>query len=300
MTGVHPLRRVREINDRAEWMRTRRAYVGASEVAALFGLCPHRTPLEMYVERINDLDVEETDAGRRGQWLESAAITALQDEHPEMNVVAGRQYATLDAYRIGATPDAYDAQGCPVQCKAPTAATADEWHDGPPLRYRLQALTEAMVLDRPCATLAALFVDAYDATLRLYPVERHEKAEARILRAVERFWRQIDERTPPPATFGRDARSLASLYPQNSAEPIDWTGDNRMTALVVERCALAAERSNLDRQIKEIDDELRAAIGPASGAFLPGHAVTWKASDRTAFRVPAATIRTLRVTEIKR
>jgi predicted phage-related endonuclease len=52
----------------AEQIAERRTYVGASEVAALFGVHPYHTKLELYLKKIGALDHVEDESSRQMKW----------------------------------------------------------------------------------------------------------------------------------------------------------------------------------------------------------------------------------------
>ena len=283
--------------DRAAWLDLRRSYVGASDVAALFGLCPHRTRLDLFLDKREGEVNRDTTEARRGRWLEVAAFAALADERPDLGATPSGEIVTANGLRMCATPDGFANDGAPVQVKCPTMATADEWVNGPPLRYRLQVLAECLVLDAPHGWLACFTVDAFGADIAVHRVERHAAAEARIVAGVDAFWRDMEAGIVPPAEFGRDGAALARLFPDPTGDFLDWTGNNELTSAVVASHALRAEQSDLKKRLAALDDEIRAALGDAPGATLPGFLVEWPVRTRRAFTVSASTTRQLTIKE---
>lgn len=282
---------------RADWLDLRRGYVGASDIAPLFGLCPHRTRLDLYLDKRDGEASGDTVEAKRGRWLEPAAFAALADERPNLGATPADEIVTCSVRRMCATPDGYASDGAPVQIKAPTMATADEWASGPPLRYRLQVLAECMVTDAPHGWLVPFMVDAFGADVVAHRIERHEGAEARIAAGVEAFWDELEAGRVPALDLGREGAALARMFPEPEGEPLDWTGNNRLTSVVATRHALAGEASSLKAQVAALDDEIKAAIGDASGARLPGFTIDWPVRRRRAYSVAAGTTRTLNIKE---
>src|SRR5690606_9681273 len=57
---------VRTFKTRDEWLQERRHGIGGSDVAAMLGLSPYMTPLELYHHKRGEIPTPE----REGEWLE--------------------------------------------------------------------------------------------------------------------------------------------------------------------------------------------------------------------------------------
>ena len=286
------------VSDRAAWLALRRETVGASEVSAVFGKNPFITPLDLYnakADREHDID---NAAMERGRILEPAALEAVRLDRPDWKVEkCGDLYRDLSR-RIGATPDAVNAAGEPVELKCPLIQTFDDqWADEPPVHYQLQALQQAILMDAPRAWIGALIVTAHRVSLHLYEVPRHEAAERTLIDGVATFWKRIENRDPPPATYGRDQKALSSLYPRDDGTAVDLTGDNLLPDLLDRRAVLMAELRAMGKEKDAIDDEIRAKLGAAGEGTLPGWKITWKEQHRNEYTVPAKSFRVLRITD---
>jgi predicted phage-related endonuclease len=62
-----------------------------------------------------------------------------------------------------------------------------------------------------------------------------------------------------------------------------------------EREKLKAEVSAAEKRVKEIDEALKAALGPASTGWVPGFNITFRSQHRRETVIPARDIRVLRV-----
>jgi predicted phage-related endonuclease len=58
---------------------------------------------------------------------------------------------------------------------------------------------------------------------------------------------------------------------------------------------MKAEISIREKRIKEIDEALKAALGSASTAWVPGYNISFKSQHRRETVIPARDIRVLRV-----
>lgn len=292
------------MTDRATWLAWRAQDLTASDVGAAVGLDRYKSPLKLYAEKTGLLMGDPDNASmRRGRWLEAAVLSAIREEHPDWEVRPALVYLRDTALRIGATPDAVAQTDKPgltnIQCKVVARPTYErEWVDGPPLGYVLQTLTEGMLLDAAQSLVAALVIDTYTADLYLHDVPRHEAAEARVRAIAKDFWANVAAGLVPAVDSTLDAEVVAALYPQSVPEPVlDLTGDNLMPDLLRQRSIAKTVIDVETQRLGEIDTEIKAKLGEAERATLPGYRISWKTQTRKEYTVPAATFRVLRVTE---
>ena len=159
------------IESRDAWLELRRQDVTASDVAAVCGVDPRKTPLQVYAEKLGLIPQQiDNQIMRRGRWLEAAFIEALADKQSQWETRRAKIYLRDPAIRIGATPDIVaidpEREGIGIiQCKVVSRPVfRSQWLDegeGPitaPLSYQLQTLTESMLANVDWAVIAALIV----------------------------------------------------------------------------------------------------------------------------------------------
>lgn len=294
------------ITDREQWLALRRQDVTASDVGAVFGLHPYKTPLALWTEKTDPSFMHDVDnpALRRGRWLETAVIAACQDEHPDWSIAQPGVYLRDPEYRIGATPDAIartsDGEVI-IQCKTVAEPIFKaQWQDGPPQHYYLQALTEAMLWGAPRAVLAVLIVSAFGADYREYDVPRHEGAEQRIRDGVARFWQDITFGITPKADYAADGDLLAKLHaPKDGAPPVDLSTDNFLPELLEEREALHRHFKDCETRLEAIKNEIVAKLAGATIGTLNGWTITRRMQHRKEQLMKATSFPVLRITRHK-
>lgn len=293
------------ITDRSTWLQWRANDLTASDIGAAVGLDPYKTPLKLYAEKTGLLMPDgDNPQMRRGRWLEAAVLEAIREEHPDWEVRPANVYLRDGALRLGASPDALAATDEPgvtnIQCKVVARPTYEtKWVDGPPMHYQLQTLTEGMLLDAARSYVAALVIDTYTAELYLHRVNRHAAAELRVREIAAEFWSNVASGKRPAADYRQDAETVAAMFPQSEPEKVlDLSGDNQLAVLLPHREALR-EMIAIDQQkLAEMDTEIKAKLGEAEQAVLPGWKITWKTQQRKAYTVAEGTTRPLRVTEV--
>jgi len=290
-----PAREQWEITSTAEWLERRRHDITASRVAALFDLNPYLSRAQLAdimrgTTGTGTGSVPDSPAMRRGRILEPAVAAALAEERPDLPpLVKATTYHRVPEWRLGCTPDYMCGDDGLVQCKTVSSHQWQAWHGKIPTGYVIQTLCEMMVTGRAWGLLACLEVSP-SYPLHVVEVPRHEAAERRILNAVAAWWKAFDAGeiagTAPSA-------ELAEMLDDGSS--IDLSTNNYLVAALPERERLKAKISGMEKAIAVIDGELKAAMGAAANAWLPGYSISWKTQHRRETIIAARDIRVLRV-----
>ena len=298
-----------KITDAAQWHNLRRADVTASVVGALFGAHDFATPFSLSLAKTGRApDVEETPAMQRGRLLEPVAVQLLREMHPDWKVIHnaadGYYFRDTDA-RIGATPDVLvlKAPGRGpgiVQIKSVEASIyRRKWLvDGEPeapLWIALQATLEAYLTGAKWAAVGPLVV-GHGVDMPLIEVPLVDGVIDAIKARAAEFWRDVEEGREPEIDYERDGALLDTLYADGDEEgEVDLTGDERVVELLAAREAALADRREVERRITIIDAEVKAKMGDAVVAHLPGgRRIVWRKQRRAGGYVAPSNSRTLR------
>lgn len=274
---------------REEWLGWRKGNINASEAGALLGVDKYRTPLALYYEKFGDLATEETEAMRRGRWLEPAVIKAVAETRPDWEVIPRTEYFDDPELRVGCTPDAFitDKQGRKgvLQAKTVNRFAFQAWcADGDikaPLAYEVQTVAEAVqTLRMDFAVLGVLIVgngplSSGDIELKVLPVPVHEGAWETFLKRAKSFWSDAAKGISPPVTEP-DADLIKRLYPMPDGSTIDLSQDKEL-ALLLERLQGYSEIVSAgNKKLKPFEEkrdairtQLKAKMGAAEVAILP-------------------------------
>lgn len=301
------VRRLSMLPRSPEWFAFRARYLTASQVPAAAGLDPYMTALELYLEKtgvvVTDADNTMT---RRGRHMESVGISLLMEENPDWEIRYPLNMVFADdALGLSATPDAVGITDQPgltnIQIKVVAKPEFERrWNGRPPEGVEIQTLTEAMLMDVQQSLVVAVVVDAYSLDIHSFPVPRHEAAEARVKAIAAEFHDNLRTGRRPPADYGRDAKTLAKLYPVSVPEPVlDLTGDNRLPDRLARRFELKQVIDVAQTEVDDIDTEIRDKLGEAERAVVPGWKLTLKTEHRKERMVAATSFRRLRVTKEK-
>jgi putative phage-type endonuclease len=196
-----------------QWLESRQKGIGGSDVAALLGLNPWRTALDVYYSKVLKLsqkDVEEDQATnercKRGSIAEQNIIDNYIADchcdvitdidtfvHPEYPFLLGN----VDAMRAD--------DNVVIECKT-VGGYPDQWQGEIPLYYKTQCAHYAMLTNAKRVDLAAMF-DRW--TFRIFVYERDAEFEAKILQACVDFWQNyVLKKIPPPMMSANDSQYI--------------------------------------------------------------------------------------------
>lgn len=109
----------------------RTKYIGGSDVAGILGISPWRTPLEVYLDkvqpRVKPVDPSKQKVFTRGQRMEPYVIDLLSEETGMEIVHRGNRYIHRDYDFIAAEIDAEAASGENIEIKTVSPFKAKEW-----------------------------------------------------------------------------------------------------------------------------------------------------------------------------
>lgn len=291
-------------SDRAGWLANRKAFITASDAAKVLGLSKWGGPMDVYLDKTKPLDPDTSAAEHDNKsWLEGGrrfeeALLRWYGELYECDLTLCNQYeirVSPTHHRIGATLDAMRRVGsrwASVDAKLVDRPRADEWGEpnvfagmdryatertsaDVPLSYAVQLLIQNAVLGADAADFAELavrFPSQQPVGFRIY---RDEANEREVLDRCQHFYEEhIVKRVPPPVD-GSDsyARYLKSLIAKRT-EMVEATPEHHEIAL--KRTALVAQSKEIEAQLQDCENRLKAAIGDAHGMVGPTWRITWK------------------------
>lgn len=290
-----------------EQLAQRKQILTASDVAAVCGLSPWRTPYDVYADKVGDSAPWGGNwKTRRGETIEPLLIAWLAEQKAPLTVrPAG---ATTLVHRhipwLGATPDAlvYDGGTCVAVGEAKSSGSVEDWTDegGDPQvpdYYYVQVLVQMAVCAVPRAFVVAEILGGYHGEPEIIEVERDEETLGAVLAECERFWIDHVVARKPPAPDGSPAaqRMLSALYPRHTRDMIDATPE--LEKLGQEYLAAAAAEAEATAEKKRLQAALCSAIGAHEGVRGDGWRALW--TEREATEIAAYTRKAYRAFDLR-
>lgn len=305
MLQIHPMTQPAQIfPDRESWLDARCTFIGASEVASVFGVGYAGTsPITVWASKtggpVVEFDEATTKRMNRGRKMEPIIADYFTEEtglvctdpgefavyrHQDRNWLA----ATLDRWAV------HDDYGpVPVELKSVNARFFRDWDEDeePPLKYMVQCQTQIAVTGASHCYLVGL-IGGDELVIRL--IERNQRFIDAMIARLEEFWGYVLRRELPPVDESEATRSLLShIWPRDTGlsvylppESIEW--DRELIDLKDQLKGLEARKNGLENKIK-------SAIGDAStGLMSNGSSYSWRVQQRKGYMVEPSECRVLR------
>jgi len=267
----------------AEALAERRTGIGGSDIAAIMGVSPFLSALDVFRLKKDLVEVPESEAMYWGSALEGAILDRYQADHPEVAVernfelVRGRQPAD---WTIG-TPDAFArslGETYGVEIKTTNAFAAQHWDDGVPLHYQYQCQWYMFVCELERWDLAVLIGGS---DYREFALARDNALiQDTLLPAASHFWQNyvLLDVPPPPSPSDK----LADLYPDDNGAMLAANFETEGIVLAYRDTVAKARAVGAD--VAALKAQVQGIIGENSGIEGPWGRITWKRSGKSRSR----------------
>lgn len=262
----------------------RTKYIGGSDVAGILGISPWRTPLEVYLDkvqpRVKPVGPSKQKVFTRGQRMEPYVIDLLSEETGMEIVHRGNRYIHRDYDFIAAEIDAEAASGENIEIKTVSPFKAKEWGeiqtDAIPVHYTAQAMHGLMVTNKQVCVFGVL-IGGDD--FRIYRVERDEETIQAILEKEIAFWDRVKNLNPPEATSVSD---VSLMFEKDAGTSIE--ADGKALALFNDLRDMKSRRKSLEEEIAISEEKLKMYMQEHSVLTLDGKPLcTWKSQISNRF-----------------
>ncbi len=271
---------------RDDWLNVRKGGIGSSDAASAVGLNPYKSQLQLWMEKTGrDGNLPKTDPNDEtspmywGTLLEPivAAHYTKRTGNKVRRINAVLQHpkeswmlANIDREVTGA-PDVQI-----LECKTAGLNGARLWKEGVPEYIQLQVMHQLAVTGKQAADVAVLICGQ---ELQVHRIERDEDLIAKLIELERQFWRYVELDEQPPAD-GSDSADVAlrCLYPKDSGQCLDLSGDLEMSAVFSDLLSVRqslATHAELEAQLKQ---RIQQRMGDATKVLFDSGDVTWKRS----------------------
>ena len=265
----------------------RQTYLGGSDIAAILGISPWRTPLDVYLDKVEGKrpdDPSKAQIFRRGARMEPYILDLLAEEHGIEIVQRGQRYLDKSHSFIAAEIDAEAASGENIEVKTANQFAAKNWGeqftDEIPVYYTAQAMHGMMVREAP-ATIFPVLIGSDD--FRVYRVERDDETIAAIRAKEVEFWDRIQRRDPPPATAVSDIERLFARDHGSATE-----ASSEIAYLVQTLKRLKTELKMMESDADDAAAQIKLFMAEHATLMFNGKPLcTWKSQSANRFDIEA-------------
>ena len=256
-----------------DWLGYRRQGIGGSDVAAIMGVSPFATLRDLYNDKCGNPDVIQTE----DNWVAKEVGHRLED-------LVAKIFAYKTGYKVFAVRKLFrhpfhsfmqanvdffvelpDGSIAILECKTTNYNSKEKWNDGAvPVNYEWQCRHYMAVMNLSCAYIACLYGNNENEFV-YRRIDRDEVIEADMIEMEAHFWNEhVLKRIEPPYTESGDLvlesirRHYGELDPTVDAVILPTS----MAVKLEQYLDLAAQKSLLSQQIKELDEQMKIAYAP--------------------------------------
>ena len=248
----------------------RKTGLGGSDIAAICGLSPWTTPLEVYLEKTGSKDPNDqpyTDAMYFGDVLED---------------IVANEYSKRTGYKVSIEPETlrhpqYDFMLANIdrwagnkdhilECKTTSGFNGDQWgHEGTdqiPNQYLTQVAWYAAICNAPKVDIAVLIGGNQ---FKIYTYTRNYELEGKLINAAHNFWyNHVLAEKPPKCSNDSD---VSYMYANDNGDLIQ--ADDNIYNKYHELIELKDKKKDIEDKIKSLTIEIQEFMGQCSKLTNP-------------------------------
>ncbi|MCP4342108.1 MAG: hypothetical protein GY799_25300 [Desulfobulbaceae bacterium] len=270
-----------------QWLRDRRQGIGGSDIGAILGLSPYKTPLDVYLDKTGESVPEDLSDNQAVHWGITLEDTIAKEYAKREDVRVRRrnkQFIHPEHVWMRANIDrSIDGARKVLECKTAGQYMSADWGpagtDQVPESYLVQVAWYMSILGYPHADLAVL-IGGRD--FRSYRFQRDFDLESMMISRAKSFWfDNVLARVPPDPINGSD---IATLYAQDNGDTTVATVEveNLVERLKTQKKQMKALKSDISDSSLALKMSMRSAsvLESPQGRIL----ATWKkAKDSDVF-----------------
>jgi len=272
------------MQNREEWLRGRKHYLGGSDIASILGLNQYRSALDVFLDKTStSIKDESSNFTKWGTILEDvianeyAATLALEIE-PEESPIFHFEYSFL-----AANIDRWvDNRKYILECKTTSAFKANEWGeegtDQIPESYLCQVAWYSAICNVAKVDIAVL-IGGND--FRIYTYNKNKEFEDKLIKIGCDFWQNNVQKNVPPKCS--NIHDISNLYPKSNGvgKKVNRKIENKLQQLklVKEESKMLEDKVNkLKLEIQEYMQDYDVLVND-SGEIV----ASWKNTSPRAF-----------------
>lgn len=262
---------------REAWLKVRKLGLGGSDMAAVLGLSPWRSPIDVWLDKTSDT-VEEKEsepmywgnvleevvaqefAKRSGYKVRNNNFTLQSEEYPYLLANIDREIVGIDAG---------------LECKTANAFKANEWDgDNVPDAYYIQCQHYMAVTGKSSWWIAALIGGN---TFVYKEIKRNEEVIKAIIDTGAAFWELVESKTmPAPDDTKQCENALKKLYQKSNGQSVELPAN--YGNMIIDYLEIKNQLSELETKKRGIENVMKDFLKDNEKATYGEHFVSWKST----------------------
>ena len=263
------------------WKALRHQYIGGSDAAAVVGMNAYVSPLALWAEKTGRLPGFDGNlATEVGTYMEEfvaqkfAEVTGKKVRRSNLswfNSDYPWAIANIDREIVG--------EDAGLEIKTTSELNIKRFKGGDfPANYYCQCMHYMAVTGKKRWYLAVLIGNR---EFKWFVIDRDEAEIKALMEAEEAFWKLVKEDTPPAADGSASTKdTLTALYPDSNQDAI---GIGAFERDLDNYTRLKAQKDELEEQIIEIENRIKAHLGEYERGEGEKYKVSWKTQTRSTF-----------------
>lgn len=290
--------------NRDQFLAERRSGIGGSDIGAILGLSPYRTPMDVFLDKRGETQPKGNEQAMYwGSVLEDVVAQEYQKRkarkvqrvnqmlaHPEHDFMIAHVDRAIIVPEIAGNVRWKAGRLTTnriLECKTANGFAADQWGDvgtdNVPDAYLLQCQWYLSITSAEVADLAVLIGGS---DYRIYSLARDDGLIGDMIEEAAEFWKRVQEGVAPDPQSVAEAARKWPRHISGKSLIVDVT--------VAEACAELETIGQQKKQLEAREDELKTRVMSAFGdaeevTYMGKKLATWK--NQTANRVDTTRLR---------
>jgi putative phage-type endonuclease len=266
----------------ADWHATRATGIGGSDIAAICGLNPYTSPLEIWFTKVGQ-PVPRADnptlneAALMGHILEpivALRFTSLTDlpiiDNPGTLRRPDIPWALVNLDRA----TFQDGRPGVVECKTRSSYALNDWLDEPPVDVQVQVQWQLMVTGWAYGYVACLIGGQRTIVHR---IDRDQQLIDDLLAIGAEFWEQVETRTQPPIDGSVATGQLLDRLHANAVDEVVVADATEVEGWLRQRATAKEQIAAAEIAVTDAENHLKAIAGDATEVHIRGEkAFSWR------------------------
>lgn len=258
-----------------EWLSYRKNGVCGSDSGALVGLNPYSTAISVFLDKTsNEIENFDNEAMRQGRDLEAyVAERFMESTGLKVRRVNAIYYNENYPHMLANVDRMIVGQNIGLECKTTNILNADKWKDGDvPAHYQLQCHHYMAVTGAVAWYIAVVIMGKEFKCVR---IDRDDEIIKNLISIETDFWNNHVLTGVMPAPDGsKVADTIINQHFSNTKR--ETITLHSFTDKLQRRCELSELIDKLEREKKQLEQEVKLAMADAEGAICGNFEISWK------------------------
>lgn len=262
---------------REQWLELRKKGIGGSDAAAILGLNPWKTAMDVWMEKTGEFTADDAQDNEKMYWGNMLEDIVAREFMTRTGLKVRRRNAILKhkqyPFMIANVDRLVVGQSAGLECKTAGYYSTDDWAMGVPEYYIPQVQHYMAVTGYPVWYVAVLIGGQ---EFRYYQIPREEAFIRELIRTEREFWHLVETKTPPPLDGSKASTELVKrLYPEaENGKEIELPFEAFELIQQYERAC--EEEKQIQLKKDEAANKLKNMLGAAEKGTIHGRAVIWQ------------------------